>query len=71
MDLITPALLIKVIGGLFATIGILIGVIWYFIRNEIKEIKDSLEKMRTSFAKVPIDFMSKEDCKRIHNAKNN
>ncbi len=71
MDVFTPTVIIKLVACLFGTIGILIGVIWCLIRGEIKEVKESLKELKTSFAKIPIDFMSKKDCERIYNARDN
>ena len=71
MDFLTPAIIIKILGFLFATIGVLIGVIWALLIGKVNKIEKKIDDMTTSFSKVPRDYMSKDDCKRLHDDRNN
>ena len=71
MEHLTPKIILTVIGWFFGTIGVLIGVVWYFLRSEIKDIKESINKVESKVSNIPNDFMSKKDCERFYNAKNN
>lgn len=51
-------------------IGVLIGVIWYFVRAEISEIKSSIRDLIKTEAKIKDSYMSKEECRRIMELKN-
>jgi len=46
-------------------IGVLIGVIWYFIRAEICEIKTTIKELIRTESKIKDSYMSKEECRRI------
>jgi len=71
MDFLTPAIIIKILGFLFAAIGVLIGTIWALLIGKVNKIETKIDDMALSFSKVPRDYMSKDDCKRLHDDRNN
>ena len=57
--------IVEMLYGLLAIIGILLGTIWYFMRNEMADIKEALAKLEKTVINMLVDHVSKEDCKRI------
>ena len=59
--------------GSMSIIGILLGIIWQFIRSEQENIKNSVKKNTEDIDRIEREFMSKKDCERImelNNGKN-
>ena len=59
----------RILLGFLMLAGTLIGIIWMFMREEAKSIKDSIKELQKNVAKIPIFYVTKRDCEHVSERK--